>query len=429
MELTLHGACLIDAPRETVDIGVAAGRIVAIRPGLAPGERSVTVGGRLVIPGFCESHIHLDKACILDRCRMPGGIDGAIAEVSELKRAFTEEDVAHRASRALRKCVLNGTTRMRTHVEVDPTIGMRGFDGVRAAIRDWAAAIDVEICVFPQEGLIGSPETDALLVEGLERGARVIGAAPYTDRDPLGQIDRIFELAEAYDADIDMHLDFGPTAEGLTIEHVCRRTEETGWGGRVAVGHVTRFARLLRPDFAVLTRRLQEAGVAVTVLPATDLFMMHSTHAADCDPPRGVTPVHLMAAEGVTCSLSTNNMLNPFTPFGDGSLVRMANLYANIAQLGDAEGMAGCFEMVTGGAARLMNLGDYGIAVGAPADLVVLDARNAADAVAELAPPLWGFKDGRPIFTRAPPELHLTVPTRAPGRPHHDAGDLERRPP
>lgn len=407
MDLTLHEVRLLTNADEVIDIGVKGGRIVELRPCLPRGARALDLDGRLVVPGFCESHIHLDKSCILERCTLKGGLSEAIVEVASLKADFTVEDVAARAARTLRKCVINGTTRMRTHVEVDPRIGMRGFEGVQAAIRDWAWAIDVEICVFPQEGLLNNPGTDELLVAGLEAGAKVIGAAPYTDSDPHGQIDRVFELARAYDVDIDMHLDFGPDTSGMTIDHVCRRTEEYGWGGRVTVGHVTRFAQMPRDRFTALTQRLRDTGVAVTVLPSTDLFLMHREHTENWSVPRGVTPLHLMAAEGVRCSLSTNNVLNPFTPFGDCSLIRMANLYSNIAQIGDRDGMIASLQMVSEGSARLMNLSDYGIAVGGPADLVVIDAKDPALAVAELAQPIYGFKNGRPVFTRALPELHL----------------------
>jgi cytosine deaminase len=155
-----------------------------------------------------------------------------------------------------------------------------------------------------------------------------------------------------------------------------------------------------------LARRLADAGVAVTVLPSTDLFLMHRDHTEDLSVPRGVTPLHLMAAEGVTCSLSTNNVLNPFTPFGDCSLIRMANLYANIAQIGQREDMASCLDMVSSRSAKLMNLTDYGVQSGAPADLVVIDATDPMMAVAELAQPMYGFKRGKPVFTHALPELH-----------------------
>ncbi|MFK7765059.1 MAG: amidohydrolase family protein [Roseobacter sp.] len=408
MDLTLHNVTLPHAPDAAMDIGVHAGKVVEITGAdhLDPGDRALHLDGRIVLPGFVETHIHLDKSCILDRCQMKGGLEDAIAEVVGLKADFTEEDVATRAAKTLRKCVLKGTTQMRTHVEVDPVVGLRGFEGVKQAIKQFAWAIDVEICVFPQDGLLNNPGTDELMVAALKDCAGSVGAAPYTDSDPHGQIDRVFEMARDFDVDIDMHLDFGSDASSLDVEHVCRKTDEYGWGGRVAVGHVTKFANMSADRLTQLSRRLADAGVAVTVLPSTDLFLMHRDHTEDLSVPRGVTPLHLMAAEGVTCSLSTNNVLNPFTPFGDCSLIRMANLYANIAQIGQRAEMANCLDMVSSHSAKLMNLKGYGIEKGATADLVVIDATDATMAVAELAQPMYGFKGGRPVFTHALPELH-----------------------
>jgi cytosine deaminase len=108
---------------------------------------------------------------------------------------------------------------------------------------------------------------------------------------------------------------------------------------------------------------------------------------------------------GVTCSISTNNVLNPFTPYGDGSLMRMANLYANVCHVARPAELAGCLDMITTSSARLLRLGDYGIAEGCPADLVAFDATNPSEAVAQIAQPLWGMKAGQLTFTRARPEL------------------------
>ncbi len=408
MDLSLHNVTLPHAPEHTMDIGVHAGKIVEMTAAntLAPGDQALHLDGRIVLPGFVETHIHLDKSCILDRCQMKGGLEEAIAEVVDLKADFTEEDVANRAAKTLRKCVLKGTTQMRTHVEVDPVIGLRGIEGVKHAIKEYAWAIDVEICVFPQDGLLNNPGTDELMVAALKDCAGSVGAAPYTDSDPHGQIDRVFEMAREFDVDIDMHLDFGSDPSALDVEHVCRKADEYGWGGRVAVGHVTKFANMSADRLKDLSRRLADAGIAVTVLPSTDLFLMHRDHTENLSVPRGVTPLHLMTAEGVNCSLSTNNVLNPFTPFGDCSLIRMANLYANIAQIGQRAEMATCLDMVSSRSAKLMNLKDYGIAKGTPADLVVIDATDATMAVAELAQPMYGFKRGRPVFTHPLPELH-----------------------
>ena len=243
MEQILRGALIAGGDGTRLDIGIADGRIAEIAPRVEADAPVLDLGGRLVAPGFIETHIHLDKACILDRCRAErGDLAEAIDEVARVKRAFTADDVNARARRVLDTCIAQGTTHMRTHLEVDPGIGMRGFDGVLPLIDAYRWAIDLEICVFPQEGLLNNPGTDELMVEALERGARVVGAAPYTDSDPAGQIDRVFELARQFDVDIDMHLDFGESADELDLDQVCRLTERFGYGGRVTVGHVTKLS-------------------------------------------------------------------------------------------------------------------------------------------------------------------------------------------
>src|SRR6202023_1667766 len=204
--------------------------------------------------------------------------------------------------------------------------------------------------------------------------------------DPRGQIDRIFAIARDFDTEIDMHLDLAETTQGMQIEYVCRKTEEFGWGGRVAVGHATQMSLLPQDRFNAIAAQLASAGVAVTILPSTDLHLMGRSH--DHAVPRGVVPAEPLRKAGVTCSISTNNVLNPFTPYGDGSLMRMANLYANVCHVSRPADLAGCLDMVTGSAARLMRLNDYGIRGGAPADLVCLDANKPTDAAPRCAAPL-----------------------------------------
>jgi cytosine deaminase len=406
MDLILRNARVIGVNGDDpVDIGIDDGRIAAIEPNLAAEGEAFDAAGRLVGPGFIETHIHLDKSCILERCKSEkGDLDEAIEQVALLKEAFTAEDTHERAIRTLEKALLHGTTHMRTHLEVDPVIGLRSLEGVMPLIDEYKWAIDLEICVFPQEGLLNNPGTDELMVEALKRGCRVVGAAPYTDTDPKGQIDRVFEMAREFDVDIDMHLDFGPTHDELDILYVCDLADRFDYGGRVAVGHVTKLSTMDMDRFDEISKRVADAGVAVTVLPSTDLFLMgrHMDHNVM----RGVVPVHRMLGSGVNCSLSSNNVLNPFTPFGDCSLIRMANLYANICQVGKRDDVVECFNMVTGRSARLMRLEDYGIAVGNPADLVVHGCNDPATAVSELVPPVAGFKRGRRTFTREPATLH-----------------------
>ena len=405
MDLILRNALIAghegDPP---VDIGIEDGRVAAIEVGLTAEGKEIDVGGRLTSPGFIETHIHLDKSCLLDRCTsVKGTLEEAIGEVAKAKQNFQPDEVRDRAVRTLEKSILQGTTHMRTHLEVDPVVGLRSLDGIQPLIEEYKWAIDLEICVFPQEGLLNNPGTDELMIEGLKRGCHVVGGAPYTDSDPPGQIDRLFEMAREFDVDVDLHLDFGNTPEGMSIEHVCNRTEEYGYGGRVTVGHMTQLSTLEVPEFERITRRLADTGVAVTVLPSTDLYLMgrHQDHNVL----RGVVPVHKMLRHGVNCNLSSNNVLNPFTPFGDCSLIRMANLYANICQVGQIDDTIECFDMVTRRSAELLNLDDYGIEVGKAADLVVIDNKDRQGAVAELSQPLVGIKRGHVTFRREPAEL------------------------
>jgi cytosine deaminase len=405
MDLIVKNARLPSGEAGTIDIGIEGGRIVAMQAGLQAEGEILDVGGRLVAPGFVETHIHLDKSCILDRCHAQrGDLPEAIVEVAKAKKTFTPEDVYERGRRTLEKCILNGTTRMRTHLEVDPGIGLRGLEGVLPLMKDYNWAIDIEICVFPQEGLLNNPGTDELMVEALKRGARVVGAAPYTDSDPHGQIDRVFEMAREFDACIDMHLDFGPSPDTLDLDYVCELTDRWRWGGRVAIGHVTKLAAASPERFEAAARRMSDAGVALTVLPATDLFLMGRDRVTNQT--RGVTHTHKLLRHGVNCSLSTNNVLNPFTPFGDCSLLRMANLNANICHIGATHDIRECFAMITERSAKLINAGDYGLEVGKPADFTVLDCERPEEAVAELPAVLFAYKRGWRTVTRPAATLH-----------------------
>jgi cytosine/creatinine deaminase len=404
-DFILRNARIAGRGNDTFDIAIKSGAIAEVAADIASDLRTEDASGCLVLPGFVDSHIHLDKSCILDRCHIEQGtLQEAIREVAAAKRGFTEGDVYARASRTLEKAILQGTTAMRTHVEVDARIGLASFNAIKKLRAEYAWAIDLELCVFPQEGLINDPGTEEMLVAACERGADLIGGCPYADSDRARHIARIFALARRYDLDIDFHLDFDLDPSWTDMEEVCRQADAHRYGGRVAIGHVTKLSAMPRSEFEAWARRLADAGVAVTVLPSTDLFLTGRDH--DHDIPRGVTHAHRLSAHGVTCSLATNNVLNPFTPFGDCSLVRIANLYANVAQLGDAPALCSCFDMVTKGPARLMNLEQYGVEVGSPADLVVLDCAEVAAAVAEIVVPLSGYKRGRRTFTRTRPMLH-----------------------
>jgi cytosine deaminase len=398
-DLILRNARLA-AETAPVDIGIRQGRIAALGSlGQAVAILTADAAGRAVLPGFVDTHVHLDKACLLGRCghNHGGDLSAAIRAVSELKRGFTEEDVYARGARVLDKAIVKGTTRMRTHVEIDPRIGLRSFAAIKQLKQDYAWAIELQICAFPQEGLTNDPGTEELLVAALKDGADLLGGCPYTDSAPHEQIARLFRLARNFDVDLDFHLDFDLDPSWRHLDEVCRQTVAQGWQGRVTIGHVTKLSALAPEDFVATAKLLADSGVALTVLPATDVYLTGRNVSHNI--PRGLTLAHRLVQQGVTCSIATNNVLNPFTPFGDASLLRMANFYANVAQV-DPGDFSTCLDMVTHLPAKLMKLSDYGIAVGHPADLVVLEAVSPGDALAELAEPCMVFKAGRQTVQR-----------------------------
>jgi cytosine deaminase len=393
-------------PSATVDIAVADGRITAIEPRISGSGTRVDAGGRFVSSGLVESHFHLDKSRILDRVAPleDRRATDYMKRTSAVKDTFTVEDVYARARDTLEQCLLNGVMHMRTHIEVDAPIGLRGYEAIERLAKDYAWGMDLQLCVFLQEGWTNVPGAESTVVQALKRGATVVGGAPRYDADGAAQIRRIFALAKDFNVDVDIHGDGGYTTDDMMVWQICDLTDRMGWGGRVAIGHGNKYSCLTDSQVAALGKRLADSGVAVSVLPATDIFTSgrHMEHSVM----RGLADANALVAQGANCSIATNNVLNPFTPYGDCSLVRIANMYANVVQRGTEKDLSECFAMVTDRPARILRKDDYGIAVGNPADLVVWNAKTPAEVIATVAQPVMGFKRGRRVFTREMPTLH-----------------------
>ena len=405
LDYVIRNARLPGSTAELTDIGFSKGRIAAIERKLVADSPSYDAQGCLCCGGLCETHIHLDKSRIVDRCTPePSRSEpNYMKRVQASKPTFTVEDIYTRAKASLENCISQGTTRMRTHAEIDLPVGTKCIEALTMLQKEYAWAIDLEICAFAQEGLSNAPEADKALVKALETGATAIGGAPNYDTDHAAQIHRVFELARHYDIDIDMHVDSGHDPSSLDLHLVAELTEKYNYGGRVAMGHVTKVTALPSEKQKEIARKLAGAGVAVTALPATDLFVL--ARHVDHNVPRCVTDLNLFAEQGCNCSISSNNILNPFTPFGDGSLIRMTNLHANTLQVGQKERLAELFAMISERSARLMNLKDYGIKIGSQAEVTVIDAKSPAEAVATVAPVLAVFKRGRQTVRRERAEL------------------------
>jgi cytosine deaminase len=393
LDLLLLDGRLPDGRR--ADIGCRDGRVAAIGS-LAgrPAARTLPCGGRAVTPGLVDAHVHLDKALLLDRAP---GADGTLEEAIRVtglaKRAFTRDDIAARARRVLDMAIRHGTTAMRSHVEVDPIVGLEGLEALLPLKREYAPAVDLQLCAFAQEGIVKAPGTEALLDQALARGADLVGGCPYNDTDPAAHVDAVFRLARAHGVDADFHADFSDEPRHQHLSRIAEETVRHGWQGRVAVGHATELAALPPDEQDELSARLAAAGVAVILLPATDLYLMGRKDLRN--PRRGLAPARRLLRAGVTVAAATNNVQNAFTPVGNASLALQGYLLAVAAHMGGPRETADALAMLTTHPARILGLDGYGLAEGSRADLVVWEAGDVRDVIAALPPCRFVIKAGR----------------------------------
>ncbi|MGF1520952.1 MAG: amidohydrolase family protein [Leptolyngbyaceae cyanobacterium] len=357
---------------------------------------SVDAQGKLVIPGFVDAHIHLDKAFLLKRApAQVGDFTEALQETLRLKEQYTVADIQTRARAVLERAIAFGITAMRSHVEVDPVLGLTSMEALLPLRKEYAWGITLQLAIFAQEGITNRPGTEALLRQAMTMGGDVIGSAPYVDPDPRQNIAIVFDIAQEFDCDVDFHLDFLDNDTPLQVPMVIEETLNRGWQGRVCLGHMTKLAGLSPEALAAIAADLQAAGIAVLALPASDLYMMarKDTHNVR----RGVAPLYDLQQYGVTVGTATNNIQNLFTPFGDGDVLKISTLLANVLQLGTTASQQFCLDAVTKTAAQAIGIPNYEVEPGGAADLVILDAASASEAIATAPPSRTVIKSSKVV--------------------------------
>lgn len=377
------------------DVAIKDGLIVAIAEELnESAERVIEADGRVLIPGFVESHIHLDKALIADRKpNQSGTLQEAIKVTAELKPTFTSEDVYNRAKTVLDLIVARGVTTIRTHSEFDPAQGFTGFEMILKLKEEYRDLVDIQVVAFPQEGIFKAPGTEKMMYEAMEMGADVVGGIPYNDAPAEGHIDLIFEIAKKYDKDIDLHQDFADEADNMSIEYLCQKTIAEGYQGRVSVGHLTALHALPPEKLAPIIQLMAEANISVMALPATDLHLGARNDAYNVR--RAVTPIRKLRDGGVNVCIATNNIRNAFTPYGNGDILQTAMLAIPVGHLGGAADLATVLPMITDNPARAIGLTNYGIGIGKQADVVLLDTKVKNNSIIDIPERLFVVKNGR----------------------------------
>ncbi len=397
-----------------VDIGIQSGLITHLQERIDhPYRRLIDAEERVAIPGLLEPHIHLDKA-FLER-QMPnrsGTLQEAIRITGILKRNEVRADVLERSRQVLDMALRKGTVALRCHPDVDPIQGLIGIETALELKSEYHNLLDLQIVAFPQEGIVKSPGTLELMEEALRMGSEVVGGCPYNERnwdDTKAHIDRVFSLAQRFDKPIDMHADFADDVSDrrfTAAAYIAEKALQTGYQGRVSLGHMTSLASLLPAEAEPILDLIGRAKIHVVTLPATDVYL--GGRSDGNNPRRALAPIRALRAAGVNVTYSSNNIQNAFTPFGVADPLQIGLFLAHIAQMGSPEDQAEVLRMGTYGAAEAMGISShYGMEVGKQADLVILDTRRIADALIESPSRLWVIKRGRiAVTTRYSSEIH-----------------------
>ena len=397
--LAIVDASLADGSR--VDVVVEDGQIAAVAPGVGrSADDKVDAAGGLLLPAYVDTHIHLDKVHIRDQlAEHDGTLRGAIEAIHAAKRAYTVEDVRRRATAVIEASVLTGTTRLRSHVDVDTVGGLVPLEGVLAAARDCADIAEVQIVAFPQEGLLRDPGAADLMAEAMQRGATVVGGMPHWEATEDAQREHVrlcFELAARHDADVDMHVDETDDGSVRTLAMVVAETERRGWQHRVTVGHVCALAAADHDYAERVIADCARLGITVVSNPVTNLVIQGRGDRGLVR--RGTTRVRELMAAGVPVAFGQDCVQDGFYPFGRGDLLEVALISAHAAHLSTAAELHQALAAVTSVPAAAWHLGDgYGVAAGARADLQLYAATSWPEVLRLQDPPSQVWFRGRSV--------------------------------
>jgi cytosine deaminase len=383
-----------------MDIGIENGKITYLQehlpnhPNTPSANQIIQANGRILLSGLIEPHIHLDKAFLLNQMTQDvNSIEQAIATTLELKRFFTKKDITTRSMQVIQQALAHGVTHMRCHVEIDPVVGLIGLEVMLELKELYRDQITLQIVAFPQEGITKQPGTEELLLQAMQLGADVIGGITYQDLDLEAHLHTVFKISKTYNTPIDLHVDFSDDPSMLAILTIIRLTHEYGMQHRVSVGHLTSLGSLPYEQAKTISKAIGEAGIHVMSLPATDLYL--GGRGDDHRHRRGLTPVSLLLEQGVNVIYGSNNIQNPFTPFGTADPLDTGMLLAQTAYMGSKQDVVTLMDMATTRAAEALEIANYGLYVGADADLVLFEASNLRSAFYERSPRRYVWKRGQ----------------------------------
>ena len=416
MSMLIRNATLPDG-RTGIDVLVEADRITAVGPNLPPpeGVPVIEADGLLLSPPFVDAHFHMDATLSygLPRVNQSGTLLEGIALWGELKPHLTQEALIERALQYCDWAVAKGLLAIRSHVDVcdDRMLAVEALLHVKERVKPY---LDLQLVAFPQDGLLRSPTALVNLKRSLDMGVDVVGGIPHFERTSeqgAESVRILCELAAERGLRVDMHCDESDDPMSRHIETLAFHTQRLGLHGRVTGSHLTSMHSMDNYYVSKLLPLMREAQVHAIANPLINITLQgrHDTYPKR----RGMTRVPELMAAGITVAFGQDCVMDPWYSLGSGDMLEVAQMGLHVAQMTSQAQMRACFDAVTVNAAKILGLDGYGIAPGQYADLVLLQARDPADAIRLRANRLMVVRRGQ-IVARTPA---ATASLSLPGRP------------
>lgn len=339
----------------------------------------VDLENRIIINGFVDGHMHLDKALIGEKVMNKSGtLFEAIEIMSRYKSNMTKEDVKARSRKILDLAYKNGTRFLRTHIDVDHKIQLKSIEALLELREEYKEVLDIQIVAFPQDGINQNSKSQFYLEEALKMGVDLVGGIPAIEEDPIKHMNIIFDLAMKYDVDIDMHIDETDDPKSLIIKDLGEMTIANGYIGRVTAGHCCSLAANEREDILPIINLIKRAKINIISLPSTNLYLQGRGDKKNIR--RGITPVKYLIEEGIPVIIASDNIRDPFNPFGNANLLEEVLIAAHGCHMGGEEDLNKLFDMVSIISGESLGFG-YEIKEGKKANFIVLDAVTKVDSI------------------------------------------------
>lgn len=411
MDLLLRNA-RVRGHDKPVDIAVNAGTITKLSPKITGrAHQVIDCAGKLVSPPFTDIHVHLDAVLTVGQPRFnqSGTLIEGIEIWAERKKTLTFDDVKRRATLAVKWELAHGVTRIRSHVDVcDPQL-----TAVKALLevkREFAGLVDIQLVAFPQDGIYAFPNGEALMERAMELGCDLVGGIPHhemTRDDGVADVKFACDLAQQYHRPLDLHIDETDDPNSRFTEVLAAETIKRGLTGRVTASHTTSMHSVDNTYAFKLIRLIKRAGLHMVTNPCDNSVLQGRF---DTYPKRrGHTRVKELLAAGVNVGIGHDSIMDPWYPLGVGDPVQVAFVWIHYGQMSGASEIPQVWDMITTNPAKAFGVTgkDYGIAVGNPADLVLLDAETEFDALRRNAPRLLVMRRGQIVARTTPSETVL----------------------